>query len=100
MASGEYTRGEMKIDAQSGMYSGFMKASAWGCLILLIAVGYMVFTLSIGLNWLVSLIICAGAGLAIGVFMGFGGAWIATVIALAGLALIVQLLIALFSMVV
>lgn len=98
MASGEYTRGEMKIDAQSSMYSGFMKASAWGCLILLISVGYMVFTLSMGLNWLVSLIICTGAGIAIGVGMGFGGAWIATVVALAGLALLIQLLIALFTM--
>lgn len=98
MASNEYTHGEMKIDAQSKMYSAFMKASAWGSLILLIAVGYMVFTLSMGLNWLVSLILCAGAGIAIGMIMGMGGAWIATVIALVGLALVIQLLITLFSM--
>lgn len=97
MASSEYHRGEMDISAQSSMYSGFMKASAWGALILLISVGYMVFTLSVGLNWLVALIICAGAGLAIGVGMGFGGAWIATVIGLAGLALVIQLLVTLFS---
>jgi|TARA_Y100001947_G_scaffold158020_1_gene169842 hypothetical protein len=98
MASSEYTRGEMKIEAQSKMYSGFMKASMWGAIILLIAVGYMVFTLSVGMNWLIALILCAGAGIAIGVGMGFGGAWIATIIGLAGLALIVQLLITLFSM--
>ncbi len=98
MASSEYHRGEMDISAQSNMYSSFMKASTWGALILLISVGYMVFTLSVGLNWLVSLIICAGAGLAIGVGMGFGGAWIATVIGLAGLALVIQLLVTLFSM--
>ena len=42
--------------------------------------------------------VCAGAGLAIGVGMGFGGAWIATVIGLAGLALVIQLLVTLFSM--
>ena len=99
MASGEYTHGEMKIDAQSKMYSGFMKASAWGSLILLIAVGYMVFTLSMGINWLVSLIICAGAGIVIGMIMGMGGAWIATVIGLAALALVIQLLVTLFAMV-
>ncbi|HIG22383.1 MAG TPA: aa3-type cytochrome c oxidase subunit IV [Henriciella marina] len=98
MASSEYTRGEMEIEAQSKMYSGFMKASMWGALILLLAVGYMVFTLSVGMNWLVALILCAGAGIAIGVGMSLGGAWIATVIGLAGLALVVQLLITLFSM--
>jgi hypothetical protein len=98
MASSEYTRGEMEIESQSKMYSSFMKAGAWGSLILLISVGYMVFTLSMGMNWLVSLILCAGAGIAIGVGMGFGGAWIATVIGLAGLALIIQLMIALFSL--
>lgn len=100
MASSEYTHGEMKIDAQSKMYSGFMKASAWGSVILLISVGYMVFTLSMGMNWLVSLVLCAGAGIAIGAIMGMGGAWIATVVALAGLAIFVQLLIFLFSMVI
>ena len=98
MASSEYTRGEMEIEAQSKMYSGFMKASMWGALILLLAVGYMVFTLSVGMNWLVALILCAGAGIAIGVGMSLGGAWIATVIGLAGLAMVVQLLITLFSM--
>ena len=30
MAESNYPHGEMKIDAQSKMYSGFMKASAWG----------------------------------------------------------------------
>ena len=78
MASSEYTHGEMKIDAQSKMYDGFMKASAWGALILLISVGYMVFTLSMGINWLVSLVLCAGAGIAIGMIMGMGGAWISS----------------------
>ncbi|MAN72599.1 MAG: aa3-type cytochrome c oxidase subunit IV [Henriciella sp.] len=98
MASSEYTRGEMEIESQSKMYSAFMKAGMWGAVILLISVGYMVFTLSVGMNWLVALILCAGAGLAIGVGMGFGGAWIATIIGLAGLALIIQLLVTLFSM--
>ena len=100
MASSEYTRGEMEISSQSKMYSSFMKASMWGALILLISVGYMVFTLSVGMNWLVALILCAGAGIAVGVGMGLGGAWIATIVGLAGLALVIQLLIALFSMVI
>ena len=98
MASSEYTRGEMDIDSQSKMYGGFIKASAWGSLILLISVGYMVFTLSLGMNWMIALVLSAGAGIAIGMFMGMGGAWIATVVALAGLAIFVQLLIFLFGL--
>ncbi|MEM5515809.1 aa3-type cytochrome c oxidase subunit IV [Henriciella sp. AS95] len=98
MAESNYTHGEMNIDAQSSMYSGFMRASAWGSLILLVAVGYMVFTLSIGINWLVSLILMAGAGIAIGVGLGFGGAWIATIVGLAGLALFIQLMITLINL--
>ncbi|MGB3624541.1 MAG: aa3-type cytochrome c oxidase subunit IV [Henriciella sp.] len=97
MAESNYTHGDMNVDAQRSMYSTFMRAGAWGSVILLVAVAYMTFTLSIGLNWLVALILSAGAGIAIGLFMGFGGAWIATIIALAGLALFIQLLIALFS---
>ena len=99
MASREYTHGEMDINAQSSMYNGFLKASTWGGLLLLISVGYMVFTLSLGMNWLISLVLCAGAGIAVGVGMGMGGAWIATVVAMAGLAIFLQILIALFTMV-
>ena len=98
MASNEYTHGEMNIESQSKMYSGFMKASMWGSIILLLSVGYMVFTLSLGMNWLVSLVLMAGAGIAIGLGMGLGGAWIATIIALAGLAIIIQLMIFLVSL--
>ena len=83
----------------NGIRKSYMKASTWGGLILLLSVGYMVFTLSIGMNWLVSLVLCAGAGIAIGVGMGMGGAWIATVVALAGAAIFIQILIALFTMV-
>ena len=98
MASNEYTHGEMNIESQSKMYRGFMKASMWGSIILLLSVGYMVFTLSLGMNWLVSLVLMAGAGIAIGLGMGLGGAWIATIIALAGLAIIIQLMIFLVSL--
>lgn len=97
MAESNYTHGEMNVDAQRNMYGSFMRAGAWGSVILLIALAYMTFTLSIGMNWLVALILSAGAGIAIGMFMGFGGAWIATIVALAGLALFIQLLITLFS---
>lgn len=97
MASSDYTRGEMQIESQQNMYAGTMKAGAWGAIITLLIVAYSTFTLSIGLNWLVALALCAGGGIVIGLGIGFGGAWVATMIALSGLAVIVQLLIMLFS---
>lgn len=98
MASSDYTRGEMNIESQKGMFEGSMKAGAWGAIITLLALGYATFTLSMGMPWLVALVVCAGAGVVIGLGMGFGGAWVATIIALSGLALFIQLLIALFQL--
>lgn len=98
MAASDYTRGDMNIDAQKSMYVGTMKAGAWGAIITLLAIGYATFTLSIGMPWLVALVITAGAGIVIGLGMGFGGAWVATIVGLSGLALFIQLLILLFQL--
>lgn len=97
MASEEYVRGEMHIDPQKNMYDGFMRAGMWGAVILMMAVGHSVLVLSIDMNWMISLVLTAGAGLAVGLFMGFGTAWIATVVVLAGLGVFVQLLVMLFA---
>lgn len=98
MAASDYTRGEMDIEAQKGMFDGTMKAGAWGAIITLLGIAYATFTLSMGMPWLVALVVCAGGGIAIGLFMGFGGAWVATIVALSGLALFVQLLVVLFQL--
>ena len=98
MASTDYTRGEMNVDEQRSMFNGVMRASAWGAIITLISLAYATLTLSLGMNWLVALVLSAAAGIAIGLGMGFGGAWVATMIGLAGLAIVIQLLIALFSL--
>ena len=98
MAAGDYTHGDMNIDAQKSMYEGTMKAGAWGAIITLLMLAYATFTLSMGMPWLVALVVCAGAGVVIGLGMGFGGAWVATIVALSGLALFVQLLIVLFQL--
>ncbi|MEM1146352.1 MAG: aa3-type cytochrome c oxidase subunit IV [Pseudomonadota bacterium] len=98
MATSDYSRGEMDIEAQKSMFEGTMKAGAWGAIITLLMIGYATFTLSLGMPWLVALVICAGAGVVIGLGMGFGGAWIATMVVLSGLAIFVQILIALFSL--
>ncbi|MDG1826572.1 MAG: aa3-type cytochrome c oxidase subunit IV [Henriciella sp.] len=99
MASSDYTHGEMNVDAQADMYNGFMKAGAWGAILTLLGVGYATFILSVGMPWMIALALCAGAGIVIGLFMGFGGAWIATIIGFAGLALFIQLLVGLFQLV-
>lgn len=99
MAASDYTRGEMNIDAQKSMYVGTMKAGAWGAIITLLGLAYATFTLSMGMPWLVALVVCAGAGVVIGLGMGFGGAWVATIVGLSGLALFIQLLIEVFKFV-
>ena len=98
MATSDYKHGEMSVESQANMYAGFMKASMWGSLIVLLGLGYATFVLSIGMHWLVALALCAGAGIGIGLFMNMGGAWIATVIVLSGLAVFIQLLVGLFSL--
>ncbi|MGC6499188.1 MAG: aa3-type cytochrome c oxidase subunit IV [Henriciella sp.] len=98
MATSDYTHGEMNVDAQQSMYDSFMRAGAWGAIITLIGLAYATFTLSMGMNWLVALVLSAGGGIAIGLGLGFGGAWIATMIGLAALAVVIQVLITLFSL--
>ena len=75
MAAGEYTRGEMNIDAQKGMYEGTMKAGTWGAIITLLGLAYATFILSMGMPWMVALVVCAGAGIVMGLGLGFGGAY-------------------------
>lgn len=98
MAANDYTHGEMNIENHKKMYSGAMKAGAWGGIITLLIIAYSTFTLSIGMHWLVALAITAGGGIAIGLGMGFGGAWVATMVVLSGLALLVQLFVTLGQM--
>lgn len=99
MATSDYTHGEMNIDTQTKGFSSFMKAGAWGAILMLLSVGYATLALSVGLHWLVALTLMAGAGIAIGLFMGFGGAWVATIIGLSALAFFVQVLVFLFKLV-
>ena len=98
MAPSDYHRGEMDISSQSATWKGFMLASTWACLIVILLVGYLVFTLTLGMHWLVALSLCAGAGIAAGLFMGLGVAWLATVVAMAALAIVVQVIITVVSL--
>ncbi len=95
MATADYHHGEMDISAQTATWKGFMTATQWGAFLTVLIVGYLTFTLATGLNWLVALVLCAGFGIVGGVAMGMGGAWIATIIGFAALAVFVQIVISL-----
>ena len=98
MATSDYQKGSMEIGDKGEMYSGMIRWGGWGSLIILAAVAYSTLTLSLGMHWLISLALCTGGFIAAGLFMGFGGAWIATMIGLAGLAVIIQIIIAVVSL--
>ena len=92
-----HTDAYMAMDARRRLWSQFGVFTAWSSLILLMVIGYATFTLTMGVPWLGALIGFALFGIAAGMLMNLGGAWIATVVALGVLALFIQLLIAIGS---
>ncbi len=92
---GDYVHGEMEVKSQENMFSGFLTMTAWSSLILIMAIGYATFTLTMGVNWAVSLGIFAIVGVVLGLLMNLGGAWVATVVGLAIVAVFIQLLVTL-----
>ena len=98
MATADYTHGEMDITEQSRTWSGFLKGSMWGGAIIMMIVAYATFTLTMGMPWLIALVLVAGAAIVGGLAMEMGGAWVASVIGLSALAVLVQILIWLFSL--
>lgn len=98
MATSDYQKGSMEIQEKSEMFSGMIRWSAWGSGIILAMLAYSTLTLSLDMSWLVALALCAGGSIVAGLSMGFGGAWIATMIGLAGLAVIIQIIIAIANL--
>ncbi|MEM9670286.1 MAG: aa3-type cytochrome c oxidase subunit IV [Pseudomonadota bacterium] len=98
MAGSEYTHGEMNIAEQQRTFDGFITGTIWGSAILIMVVGYATLTLAGGMHWMIALALTAGAGIAGGAFMGMGVAWIAAVIGMTALAVVLQVLISLFSL--
>lgn len=93
MATSEYKHGSMDIADQENTWKGFMTASVWGSAIILAVVAYASLTLAVGMNWMVALILCAGASILGGLFMGMGTTWIITVIGMTALAVFIQIII-------
>lgn len=93
MATADYTHGEMDISEQSKTWTGFLKASTWGGAIIMMIVAYATFTLTMGMPWLIALVLVAGSAIVGGLAMNMGGAWVASVIGLSALAVVVQIII-------
>ena len=89
----DYTHGEMDITEQTNTWSGFLKGSMWFGIITMMIIAYATFTLTMGMPWIIALVLVAGAAIVGGLAMDMGGAWVASVIGLAALAVIVQIII-------
>ena len=88
-----HTDAYMDMSARRGMWNGFGAFALWGSMLTIIVIGYATFTLTMGVPWIGALIGFAGFGIATGLLMKMGGAWIATVVGLCVLAVFLQALI-------
>lgn len=88
-----YTHGEMDISDQSSTWSAFVKLTQWGSLITALILAYAIFTITMGMNWMVALGLLAAVGIGAGFMMRMGAAWITTVIGLVVLGVFVHLII-------
>ncbi len=93
-----HTDAYMDMSSRRGMWTGFGHFTAWGSMLVVLVIGYAIFTLTMGIPWIGALIGFAVFGIAVGMLMGMGGAWIATVIGLCVLAVFIQVLIWLGSL--
>lgn len=98
--SEDYVRGEMNIADQEATWSGFMKVTLWASFIIALMLAYAIFTITMSMPWAVALGLLVIVGIAGGLFMGMGGAWIGTVVGLAVLAVFLQIIIWLASAVI
>lgn len=94
MAGGnsEYTHGTMKVDAQSGTFSGFMGGTKYGGALIALVVIMPTLVFAVGLHWLPSLIATVILGFVLGAAMKFKGGWYVGLIGL-------SILVALFSLI-
>jgi hypothetical protein len=93
-----HTEAYMDMASRRGMWGGFGHFTTWGCMLVILVIGYAVFTLTMGVPWIGALIGFAAFGILAGLVMGMGGAWVATVIGLSVLAVFIQVLIWLGSL--
>lgn len=92
--SDNYVRGEMDVTVQESTWNGFMKVSLWTSFLLVLILGYAIFTLTaMQVNWMVALGLFTIVGIVGGLLMKMGNAWIVTVIGMAIFAVFLQIII-------
>lgn len=98
MAESDYVHGSMDVAEQNRTFEGFLTGTVWGSAIIILVVGYATLTVATGMHWMIALALMAGLGIAGGMFMGMGIAWVAAVVGMTAIAVVVQVLIGLFSL--
>ena len=88
-----HTDAYMDMSSRRDGWKGFGLLTAWMSLLILMIVGYAVFTITMGVPWIGAMIGFAVFGIAAGLLMNLGGAWIATVIGLCVLGVFIEILI-------
>lgn len=99
MAGGhsDYTHGTMKVDAQSGTFSGFMGGTKYGGTLIALFVIMPTLVFAVGMHWLPALVATVILGFVLGMAMKFKGAWYVGLIGLAILVSFVSVLLSLFA---
>jgi site-specific recombinase len=96
----DYHRGEQEITDQKETFSGFIKASAWGTLLVAMLVLHLAVAFASPLGWWSGLAAALVVGVVGGLLVRLGGAWIAAVMAYAvifGLVGIIKMLLGVTS---
>lgn len=99
MAGGhsDYTHGTMKVEAQSGTFSGFMDGTKYGGTLVALAVIMPTLVFAVGLHWFAALIATVIFGFVVGLALKFKGGWYVGLIGLAILVAFFSLLLSLFA---
>ena len=94
--SSDYTHGTMKVDAQSGTFSGFMGGTKYGGALIALVVIMPTLVFAVGMHWFPSLIATVVLGFVLGLALKFKGGWY---VGLIGLAILVAFFSFLLSLV-
>jgi hypothetical protein len=88
-----HTDAYMDMPLRRATFDGFFTLVLWTSMLILLVVGYAVFTITMHVPWIGAMIGFAIFGVLAGLAMNMGGAWIATVVGLCVLGVVVQALI-------
>ena len=99
MAGGhsDYTRGTMKVDAQSGTFSGFMDGTKYGGSLIALAVVMPTLVFAVGVHWFPALVSTVIFGIILGLALKFKGGWYVSLIGLAILTAFASIIISLIA---